>query len=337
VNTIENSQPHPVLMESDVDAVSDHEDDEDKNMRENDDEDLDDEFEEPKKKTRKKKSKRVKDYSVTNFLNYTFEDIQQHFDHPISRAAKNLAVSETYLKKLCRHFNIYRWPYRKLTSLQKRIDHLVGGVREDLLSEEILLQVAEIREEMHAIKINPSLVLKSSTKGQDKEVRASKETRTPSPEPKHQSTPPTPTQQVQTLSPPRQPKKSLNERLGNTRYAPYPQLELNKNEEQKVQTLLRNSQQYSNTPALNSSIIQSQQQVQIQHLPQQQIIISPYTNTETNMQRKSIDNTSILQLRRTSFSDQTPLQYSPLGLRLDTEEVASILQEVQHSRLVRPM
>jgi hypothetical protein len=71
----------------------------------------------PRKKTKK-------NYAVTNVNNYTFNHIAQYFQTPISNAASQLKVSQTYLKRLCRHFEIYRWPYRKLNCMQRKIDAL---------------------------------------------------------------------------------------------------------------------------------------------------------------------------------------------------------------------
>lgn len=49
-------------------------------------------------------------------------DIQKYFDVPISKAAKELKVSLTVLKKICRELNIKRWPHRKMKSLKSIID-----------------------------------------------------------------------------------------------------------------------------------------------------------------------------------------------------------------------
>ncbi len=42
----------------------------------------------------------------------------QLFHLPSSCAAKELGISSTMLKKLCRHHSIGRWPYRKVRSLE---------------------------------------------------------------------------------------------------------------------------------------------------------------------------------------------------------------------------
>lgn len=49
-------------------------------------------------------------------------DIQKHFGVPITKAAKELNVGLTVLKKRCRELNIMRWPHRKIKSLKSLID-----------------------------------------------------------------------------------------------------------------------------------------------------------------------------------------------------------------------
>lgn len=49
-------------------------------------------------------------------------DIQKHFDVPITKAAKELKVGLTVLKKRCRELNIMRWPHRKIKSLKSLIN-----------------------------------------------------------------------------------------------------------------------------------------------------------------------------------------------------------------------
>lgn len=40
---------------------------------------------------------------------------------PINDAARELGMGVTMLKRLCRKFDIKRWPYRKLASIQKLV------------------------------------------------------------------------------------------------------------------------------------------------------------------------------------------------------------------------
>lgn len=51
-------------------------------------------------------------------------EIKKFFDRPIMKAAKELNVGLTVLKKRCRELGIYRWPHRKLKSLNSLINNL---------------------------------------------------------------------------------------------------------------------------------------------------------------------------------------------------------------------
>lgn len=53
-----------------------------------------------------------------------FDEIQKYFDVPITKAAKELKVGLTALKKRCRELNISRWPHRKIKSLTSLIHNI---------------------------------------------------------------------------------------------------------------------------------------------------------------------------------------------------------------------
>lgn len=50
-----------------------------------------------------------------------FSDLKKTFAQPINQAAKTLRICPTVLKKLCRKFNIPRWPQRKVSCLMRLI------------------------------------------------------------------------------------------------------------------------------------------------------------------------------------------------------------------------
>lgn len=52
------------------------------------------------------------------------EVISEYFYMPITRAAKELNIGLTLLKKRCRELGIRRWPHRKLMSLQTLIENV---------------------------------------------------------------------------------------------------------------------------------------------------------------------------------------------------------------------
>lgn len=51
----------------------------------------------------------------------SYEEMRKYFDLPLAEAASKLNVSESYLKKQCRKQGIYRWPYRKISALKRRL------------------------------------------------------------------------------------------------------------------------------------------------------------------------------------------------------------------------
>jgi hypothetical protein len=74
----------------------------------------------------------------------TLEELSIHFHLPEKMVAKKLGICLTSLKKLCRQHGIHRWPYRKLKSIEKKVEKLesllqapsedVNGVRSKIHS-----------------------------------------------------------------------------------------------------------------------------------------------------------------------------------------------------------
>ncbi|XP_047325234.1 protein RKD4 [Impatiens glandulifera] len=62
------------------------------------------------------------------------EEIQKYFDVPITKAAKELKIGLTVLKKRCRELNIMRWPHRKIKSLNSLIHNFkeLGMCRKEI-------------------------------------------------------------------------------------------------------------------------------------------------------------------------------------------------------------
>jgi len=54
----------------------------------------------------------------------TLEDLKERFNRPLADVAAEYGVCLTYIKKLCRSYDIKRWPYRKIKSLQTKADKL---------------------------------------------------------------------------------------------------------------------------------------------------------------------------------------------------------------------
>eukprot|EP01129_Flabellula_baltica_P011702 TRINITY_DN5176_c0_g2_i1.p1 TRINITY_DN5176_c0_g2~~TRINITY_DN5176_c0_g2_i1.p1 ORF type:complete len:188 (-),score=39.62 TRINITY_DN5176_c0_g2_i1:27-557(-) len=61
--------------------------------------------------------------------NISFKDLSPLFDKPIAEAAKLIGVCATVLKKKCRDLGIPRWPYRKITSIDRMINTLEGSLK----------------------------------------------------------------------------------------------------------------------------------------------------------------------------------------------------------------
>ncbi|CAH2070169.1 unnamed protein product [Thlaspi arvense] len=83
-------------------------------------------------------------------------EIRKFFDRPIMKAAKELNVGLTVLKKRCRELGIYRWPHRKLKSLNSLIKNLKGVGMEE--------EVKNLEEHRVLIEQEPDAELTDGTK-----------------------------------------------------------------------------------------------------------------------------------------------------------------------------
>lgn len=54
----------------------------------------------------------------------SIQTLAQYFHLPITKAAEELGICPTVLKKICRKHGIPRWPHRKLQSVTRRLDKL---------------------------------------------------------------------------------------------------------------------------------------------------------------------------------------------------------------------
>ncbi|CAI9092587.1 OLC1v1027872C1 [Oldenlandia corymbosa var. corymbosa] len=85
-----------------------------------------------------------------------FDDIRKYFDVPITKAAKELGVGLTVLKKRCRELNIMRWPHRKIKSL----NFLIQNAKELGFTEE----VGMLEEHKRMLRRIPEMELTDKTK-----------------------------------------------------------------------------------------------------------------------------------------------------------------------------
>ncbi|KAL0481482.1 hypothetical protein AKO1_011280 [Acrasis kona] len=92
---------------------------------------------------------------------FLFDEISRHFEIPEAVAATHLGISKTQLKKLCREHDVPRWPYRRLKSLQSKIDVLRCQCEKTTIKEEIDLcnkQISELQMKKEFIKQNPKSI-----------------------------------------------------------------------------------------------------------------------------------------------------------------------------------
>ncbi|XP_057463871.1 protein RKD4-like [Actinidia eriantha] len=84
------------------------------------------------------------------------DEIQKYFDVPITKAAKDLKVGLSVLKKRCRELNIMRWPHRKIKSLKS----LIHNAKELGMTTEIEM----LEEHQRMLEKLPELELTERTK-----------------------------------------------------------------------------------------------------------------------------------------------------------------------------
>ncbi|XP_074316399.1 protein RKD1-like [Silene latifolia] len=94
------------------------------------------------------------------------EIISQYFYMPITKAAKELNVGLTLLKKRCRELGIQRWPHRKLMSLQTLIKNVqeLGKEGGDENGEKLKEAIEILEQEKKLMEEIPDLQLETRTK-----------------------------------------------------------------------------------------------------------------------------------------------------------------------------
>jgi len=53
-----------------------------------------------------------------------FEELKKYFHVPMKKATKELNICTTVLKRICRGHGLNRWPYRKVRSIEQKIERL---------------------------------------------------------------------------------------------------------------------------------------------------------------------------------------------------------------------
>ncbi|CAH8339919.1 unnamed protein product [Eruca vesicaria subsp. sativa] len=116
------------------------------------------------KETTRQKKKYREDKLIQSFSR---EDMKPYFKMPITKAAKELNVGLTLLKKRCRELGFSRWPHRKLTSIDGIINNLKDhlGNMEGEKNRSKLMNALEILEaEKKMIEEFPDLEFEDKTK-----------------------------------------------------------------------------------------------------------------------------------------------------------------------------
>ncbi|CAO2208376.1 unnamed protein product [Urochloa humidicola] len=104
-------------------------------------------------------------FGKTRLDHIGFEELRRYFYMPITRAAREMNVGLTVLKKRCRELGIARWPHRKMKSLKS----LILNVQE--MAGTGMNNPAAVRQELEALETycalmeeNPAIELTERTK-----------------------------------------------------------------------------------------------------------------------------------------------------------------------------
>ncbi|OAY75406.1 protein RKD3-like [Ananas comosus] len=97
--------------------------------------------------------------------NIGFEELRNYFYMPITKAAKEMNVGLTVLKKRCRELGIPRWPHRKMKSLSSLIHNVQELGKGSPDSEESIQKELEMLElHRQLMEENPDVQLTERTK-----------------------------------------------------------------------------------------------------------------------------------------------------------------------------
>eukprot|EP00611_Tribonema_gayanum_P017516 TRINITY_DN3021_c0_g1_i4.p1 TRINITY_DN3021_c0_g1~~TRINITY_DN3021_c0_g1_i4.p1 ORF type:complete len:386 (+),score=175.01 TRINITY_DN3021_c0_g1_i4:80-1159(+) len=97
----------------------------------------------------------------------TLELLQSYYNVPLAELAKELGLSLTLLKKICRKFGIQRWPHRQIRSLNKTAQELKERAQCALTAEEH----AEIEAQLQLLEKKKRLVTRGASSGLQSALR----------------------------------------------------------------------------------------------------------------------------------------------------------------------
>lgn len=83
------------------------------------------------------------------------EKLKEHFHEPMADVARKFGVCTTFFKRICRTYGIKRWPFRKLQSIDKKIQQMSAGDQSPQTSSK-LSQLQSAREHLQSTGIPPT-------------------------------------------------------------------------------------------------------------------------------------------------------------------------------------
>ena len=107
-----------------------------------------------------------------------FSHLLQTFHLPIDEAAAQLGIGVTVLKKICRfQFDVPRWPYRKLVSLDHVIETVKSDVKENPEYAEVRSFGRERWRQLHPVREEEESHLREWEKGKGRDGQGHEMTR----------------------------------------------------------------------------------------------------------------------------------------------------------------
>jgi hypothetical protein len=97
----------------------------------------------------------------------TLELLQSYYNVPLAELAKELGLSLTLLKKICRKFGIQRWPHRQIRSLNKSAQELQERAYQATSAEE----QADIKVQLDLLEKKKRLVTRGASSGLQSALR----------------------------------------------------------------------------------------------------------------------------------------------------------------------
>ncbi|KAM0916005.1 hypothetical protein ACQ4PT_010447 [Festuca glaucescens] len=93
-----------------------------------------------------------------------FEELRKYFYMPITKAAREMNVGLTVLKKRCRELGVARWPHRKMKSLRSLILNIQEMRKGAMSSAEVQRELEALERYCARMEENPAIELTEQTK-----------------------------------------------------------------------------------------------------------------------------------------------------------------------------